>query len=282
MSGPRRGAGRNPTRNRGGRGGAASGPGGSGDLFSQSLDRLEAARRTEEEEEQVRQVLTGYSGGPDGMQPRYQPLPDAARNIFAMPPDDLQDLQMKLFAAGFYGNADFGDIMWQTPGPDTYDAFIRFLDHAADWTDSSGEPTPWFAALDQLAGTDVASARMDGALAGPDPEEPPFIPMQATRLSDPAGLRRLFDGAAESTLGRRLSPDQQRAFVALIHNLEKQTSDAQYAVQTADGTGGEATMMQPDLTAQALEFARREEPGLAAASDTSKTYEMFVDIIRGR
>lgn len=211
---------------------------------------------------------------PTNRVPHMVDIDKAARDVFVMPDDDLQQLQYKLFAAGFYGNARFEEIGWRTPGPETFMAFTKFLDFATEWRGNDGKEQPWFQVLDELAGTGTElDANAQSMMGGVEPT-------QVNQLTDPAALRTTFDRTAQSVLGRKLGSREQRAFVSMIHDLQRQTSSQLYGAQA--GGGGSVDVVQPSVEAQALEFARGQDPNLARANDTAKTYESFLNIIGGR
>lgn len=207
--------------------------------------------------------------------PSMQTVDRVARDVFVMPDDDLQQLQYKLFAAGFFGNSRFEEIGWRTPGPETFKAFTNFLDFAAEWRGNDGNEVPWFTVLDELAGTGAeldANAQTRMGEVGQ--------PTQTNQLTDPAALRTTFDRAAQTVLGRKLGTREQRTFVSMFQDMQRQASAQQFSAQ--QGPGGSVDVTQPSLEAQALEFARGQDPNLARANDTAKTYESFLNIIGGR
>jgi hypothetical protein len=209
----------------------------------------------------------GSAGGP-----RYASPSSMGSMIFAMPQDDLSDLQMRLFAAGFH-NGPFDAIEFGTADPATYASWERFLNFAAQWNDpqfsEDGEAAhwqkPWWEILDELAGTEGALERFGGGGGGGGRAVP-------VRLTDPTAIRAVFEQASQATLGRRLSVEDERRFVGLIHNMERTAAHSAAA-------GG--TYAQPAIDARAMEFAREEDPELAGAYDHVGQYGNLLSVILG-
>lgn len=182
------------------------------------------------------------------VQPRETTSLDLLEQIYEMDSDSLEDLQLRMYAAGFYGDTPLEDIRLGDPD----DAFAPWMDvvrRTAIESEVEGEPVSWGEVLDEAEQTAVLPE--SGGAAGQ--------PVKIT-LSDPAALSQMLDNVAPSTIGRELDEVDKQDFIALVHGMQREQ-------QTTQQAEGDATTTSVSPQARAEEFVRRQAPAEAAAHD---------------
>jgi len=182
--------------------------------------------------------------------------------IYAFPDDELSSLQLQMFAAGLFSTGtDLDDIEFGSADEQTFTAWRNLLRRAAR-TKSSGRNVTPFGLLEETLGR---AGGLEAALEGRADAA------GSTVVSDPVGLARQVNAVAEQVVGRRLDVDAQRAFVAIVHRMQRQG-------QTVQGApGGQATAV--DVGAQADQFVREQDPEGAAGMDSAGAYRGFLDAL---
>jgi hypothetical protein len=103
-----------------------------------------------------------------------------------------------------------------------------------------------------------------GVLEGPN--GPKLI-----RLADPAAVSEVLDNAAQQTLGRKATQDEERLFIAAFHQMQRRE---QYA------DSGE--VVSPDAGAQAKQFLTQNNANEAAGYNLVQQFNNFAQIMGGR
>jgi hypothetical protein len=161
------------------------------------------------------------------------------------------EVQRRMWVLGLYGS---GTPTWGKMDPATLAAATDFFGFAS----SDPETSPFQQLLDATAGNTMfpESAEANEAKAMD------LDPIQVI-LASPADLARLIDESYRTTLGKRATADDQRAFVAAFHAFQRDSAEAnaRYAMQAQDA-----------LEASAVSGERATVEGTAPMSQ-----ETFID-----
>ena len=238
-------------------------------------DELEPIRTSRPGESQTRPFHTQS-------EPELLTVEQTLGSMFDMDNDSLTNLQLRLFATGFYGNQDYEDIPFGIADVESVNAFRRFLTNAAMHTSHADGTDKQFRTWRQLLSSWVSQAGgLEAALADRMAEEEAQQPTFVVQLSDPAGISQSLNQMAERLIGRRsTSPEEQQRLVATIHNQQR---EAQLTAQRAqhEGGGGTVEVMQPDVGARAMQQIEQEHPDEVAAQ-TMRGYFDALDQFIGR
>lgn len=239
-----------------------------------------------EEDQNLLQLLTGQD--PWSMDPQEQeawmaqvqgrefPRDGVANTLFALEdrPDQLVTLQQKLFATGNYGPAAYEDIRWGTIGPETIDAFDKFLAFASRHQTSQGQKLSWQTLLDRLV---EAEGGLREALEGTVEDEQPTV---SINLSDPNAIVQTLDAVWQRNTGRKAPDEAKRRFVAVMHGLQR---NAQTTSQIGQQTPGAVTeVSQPNAEARAQALVDTEAPDESLAFQSLQAYQGLLQKIGGR
>lgn len=93
-------------------------------------------------------------------------------------------------------------------------------------------------------------------------------------LTDSATVRLQADQLGQSTLGRKLKPEEHAALVSFIHSLES-------GAQTAFAAPGSQTGENVDVASRIEEYLRREHPTEAGGKDVANQYDAFRSLLAG-
>lgn len=214
---------------------------------------------------QLRRSRTRFTT-PEQITAQLEPADQAVTRILQAPAAELRDYQRQLYIAGFY-QAPFEEIRWGFAGPETILAASRFMTFAADFRTEAGEQPPWWEVLGEIVD---ASGGQDAF--APDPQV-------VVDLSDPAWLGALVDSVYSRMAGRRASETDKRAFVALVHGLQRQQA-LTLASARAQTTGGLIEDVGVSPEAQAVEFVQEQAGGEVAVRDTVTAAESLTEAIR--
>lgn len=166
---------------------------------------------------------------------------DLLKTFFAWRPEQLRAVQAIMFAAGYYGDANVNDIRWGVADDQSFSAWSAAVASAARYRAAGRREGPEDIILNaaEAAGVDVDEFHKKMESLNPaewfGPEDLPnnilhkSDPIQVM-LSDPNALRQTIDRSAAAVLGRKATPAEQRAFVSMIHSVQR---TGQTALQTA-------------------------------------------------
>lgn len=208
--------------------------------------------------------------------------------------DELMENQRLLYAAGFYGDVDIAKVPWGVHDEASFQAWGQAVNRAASFYAAGRKLTVEqvlrTAARERLGADPNGAGGQGGAGA-------------VVSLSDPVGLGQLLDSTANSVLGRKATPAEQRMFVGIVHRLQRESQLAAQQSATpatvdtdrsgdlsaaevdsalaARGSGGATEVVQPSPEAQAAELLRQQNPAEAGAHDVADQFANFVGLLRG-
>lgn len=221
---------------------------------------------------EIGQASGGWRGTP-AVAPEIKRSSEAYKHIYAMPDEEVGELQRRLWAGGFYPpGADPEDVALGDRDPYTDNAWQSLVNRAAQFKNAGRDLTIW-EVLDM-----GANIRKEGG-AGGDGSGGGGRPPLVTELTNPEDLKYVAQRTAVSALGRALKPDELSRFISSFHGSQ-QTAQAQ-AYNAAGGAGG-SVVSAPDPTAAAASFARQAAPTEAGAHDFVKVYDVFSKMLGGR
>lgn len=203
---------------------------------------------------------------------------DELKTFFNWDPQYRKSIQAILFAAGYYGDKDIDEIKWGVADDDSFAAWSAAVASAARAYAAGQKLGPKDVILNaaEAAGVDVSLYREKMESQNPadwfGPEDlPDFITEKGNliqvMLSDPNGLRQTIDRSASAVLGRKATPAEQRAFVSMIHGVQRGGQTAlQRAEAGAQGGGGPGRALDtgPDSDYRARADAAIADPTSAA------------------
>lgn len=249
------------------------------------------------------------------------------QKFYQLDTSTLQHFQALLFAGGFYGQGvESTDIEWGQYDDNSFSAYANLIGRTAR-LNAAGEEITYNDVLREAAtasGVDMRQV-MDALRAGDEEvaeglltEQEDLASEVVTKqgdviqimLEDPNRLRATIDQSASAVLGRRATADEQRMFISMIYNLQRQ---GQTALQTAEpGTtyasvpGEIAAAAQedaaaaagldesipepedvvveyaaPDPEAQAEALLRQQNPAEAGAHDIALQFANFLEFLGG-
>lgn len=174
-------------------------------------------------------------------------------------------LQQRLYQAGFYGSASPNAVGIGSYNEQTVSAYRQAVLSAAQLVDS-GTPVTFDELLDQK--DPAAAAR------GQKQIQPGFV----AQYSDPQTVAAIAQQAAQTTLGRNLSTDEVKAFVAEFHTAEQKWNSNQKAAGTTAAAGKDTSQTSaPSAPAAADQFVQQGGRGTEAAGNKMADY---VNVIR--
>lgn len=91
--------------------------------------------------------------------------------------------------------------------------------------------------------------------------------------TDLALVQKTIDGAVQTTLGRGATDEEMRVFTEMYQKLERE------AVPSKRQRGEAYELMEPDLTAQALQFAETTSPAEAEASKIANASTRMMQVL---
>lgn len=91
--------------------------------------------------------------------------------------------------------------------------------------------------------------------------------------TDLALVQKTIDGAVQTTLGRGATDEEMRVFTEMYQKLERE------AVPSTRQRGEAYELMEPDLTAQALQFAETTSPAEAEASKIANASTRMMQVL---
>lgn len=178
-------------------------------------------------------------------------------------PDGFNDLQQKLFLAGFYDRSvKMEDIPFGSLDDTSLDAWYRLLQYTARYNEA-GQDVTWDEILDERA----------SQLLGPLREKQAQDRARGARtisLADPAGLALALDQVAQNVLGRKATADEQRMYVAAFHSMQSGAQSVEVG-----------TAINPDVQGQAEAMLRQNAPVEARGHDIANTFNNFLSILGG-
>lgn len=163
-------------------------------------------------------------------------------------PDQLRDLQTKLFRAGFYGSTPAGRVGWGTPDELTVQAYETALQRSAAFYSAGEKKTPSEVIQDairarQQSGVDQLAEA--GVIGGGN--------TYVINTDDPAALRQLTDRVGQAVIGKKpdaelrdkivasiraAQSEQQQNVAATREQQEHAIFDARVAQQSSGGVPG--------------------------------------------
>lgn len=244
---------------------------------------------------------------------------DLLKVFYRMTPDMTKRLQAILYAGGYFDSMNIEDIRWGNADDVSFTAWARAVRQAASITAAEGRDTTiqdvLFGAAraggidpEMPTGMLIEELEQLGAAEGMETVRPIEGDVISISLTDPNRLRKDIDDVATAVLGRKANPEEQRMFLALMHNQER---TGQTALQTAEpetifaeldpelleaaSTDPAAAMAleaslpdpedvtveyaQPDSAAQAEMLLRMQNPAEAGAHDIAIQFANFMDMI---
>lgn len=194
---------------------------------------------------------------------------DMMNRILQFTPQQLADLQFKMFQGGLYPKSmKPEDMAIGMRDPATLEAWQNLILMSAQYA-AGGSNMTLDEVLDSLvqtgAGLKALAANSGGGGGGGGG--------QPTILSDPAEIRAMSDQIGQQLLGRNLTDKEKESLVQAIHG-----SEAGYYAQAR---GGASTITQVNPQAQAMEFIKSNMAPEYAATQVASTYDMFRQIIGG-
>lgn len=198
------------------------------------------------QEDRVRPVATG----------KPEDLLTRPANWFAKDKKAFLELQQRLYIAGYYGAASKDSIPWGSFTAATQEAWLHLIE-ATQMAQKAGQ---------KLTPDDVLDQGVEGrqANAAKAPDSPLLIQHQ-----DPKAIGAALQQAAQSALGRDLSPQEVEHFIS-----EYKLAEDAYGRQrkTAnDAITGRVDVTAPDLTGEAQSFVR-EQHGAEAGAQNAGDY----------
>lgn len=175
--------------------------------------------------------------------------------LYSKDREELMALQRRLFAAGFYGNAELGDIEWGIPDATTQRAWESAVGRAANYFAAGKKVT-----IDDMIDETIQDRNELGLndLGAQDPYEDLVI-----SLSDPVSVAQQADILGQRIMGRRLRPEEQRLVIAALHSAERTNQMRAAELRNAEQFAG----VPPEIAAQ---FGIR--PGAAGSPGGISTF----------
>lgn len=211
-------------------------------------------------------------GGRKPTMPVVKRETEATKHLYAMPDEEVAELQRRLWAGGFYPpGTDPEEIALGDRDPYTDKAWLNAIDRAANFKNAGRDITIW-EAIDM-----GANIRKEGGLGadGSGTGRQPLV----VELANPEDLKFYAQRTAVSTLGRALRPDELNRFVSSFQ--QAQTSAQTQAYNQAGGAGG-TVVGAPSPTVAAEQFARQAAPVEAGAHDAVKVFDVVSKVLGGR
>lgn len=149
-------------------------------------------------------------------------------DFYKMGREELMRAQRLMFAGGFYGGADLSDIQFGVQDEASFAAWARVVSRAARFHGAGKKMT-----IPDILAEAARSGGMDDDGTGKTSST------KIVSLSDPVALQQTLNTTAQAVLGRKATVEEQRMFVALVHNMQ---TSSQVAAQSADEGGGGAVV----------------------------------------
>lgn len=222
---------------------------------------------------EIGQASGGWKGTP-AEAPEIKRSSEAYKHIYAMPDEEVGELQRRLWAGGFYPpGADPAEVALGDRDPYTDKAWQNLVDRAAQFKNSGRDLTVW-EVLDMGANLRKESGAGGDGSGGGSGRQP-----LVTELTNPEDLKYVAQRTAVGALGRALRPDELSRFISSFHGAQ-QTAQAQH-YNAAGGAGG-SVVSAPDPSAAAESFARQADPTAAGAHDYIRVFDSFSKLLGGR
>jgi hypothetical protein len=175
-------------------------------------------------------------------------------------------LQQRLYSAGFFGSASPQAIGIGSYNQQTVNAY-RSAVLAAVQLGDSGTPMTFDELLDQKDPSAAARAKK--------PIQPGFI----SEFSDPATVAAIAQQSAQQALGRNLTTEEVKSFVAEFHQQEQRFNNNRKAAAQTAATGADAsTEGAPSAQAAADQYVQQGGRGVEA---TGNRLADFAGILEG-
>lgn len=190
-----------------------------------------------------------------------RPVEDYYLDFYRKNPGDLEPLQKRLFAAGFYDpSLDWEDIRTGDWDGESDQAWKRAVDRAAVFYESGKKLT-----LDEVIDQSIR-ARAGG---GDKTKGKRGSGDAVIRLSHPDDIRTSAMKVSSKTLGRGWTEEELDRFVLTYQQMER-------AAQSAVNRGAAAVTAPPSVEAATERAARQANPTAAKATDMVGAYDMIV------
>lgn len=135
---------------------------------------------------------------------------DELKAMYQLPPDQLKDLQTKLFKGGYYSNATkISDIPLGSPDESTLHAYYSLLAEVGH-RNAAGQATNWQDALDSAAAADVGEKNK-----------------AQYQAIDPRDAAAVADQVAQQVFGRKATVDDQRYALSILNAAGQQAFTSQ-------------------------------------------------------
>lgn len=261
----------------------------------------------------LRDKLSGRDEVGDEGGVQYSTVGELLKRFYSMDPDRRRRLQALLYAGGFFGEADVDQIHWGEADEESFSAWAQLIARTARMN-AAGEETTFTDVLTEAATAAGIDLEVLGNLFGEGDEDDLEAYLdQATgqgdlvqlMLSDPNGLRQTIDRSASAVLGRRATPQEQQAFISMIHGIQTQGQlalqqyrgpfsgtlggdlsgetdvSAELGYNDAFPAGGDTVVSYaaPDEAATADALLRQQNPGEAGAHDVALQVANFLELL---
>lgn len=191
-----------------------------------------------------------------------------------MTPDELRDLQLKLYYSGAYADNVYkeGRLPSGMLDGETVQAYLNVLTVASR---EVGRNRSIADVLDQMSvdRADVVNSAIDAA-NGADGET---FPTASISVSDPAALAKAVDDAAKSVLGKKVSAADRQRFVAAVQGA--QTSEQSKSITAADANrqrAADAKGGQPGTGTSSGEQTFNQKMAEMAAAAKAEGFDVHV------
>lgn len=185
-------------------------------------------------------------------------IQDELKSIYKLPPDEIKDIKTKLWMAGYFGNTGIDEMDLENIDAQTFNALAEVMVQASRYY-AAGVDVTWRDLLARMA--------QDGPNADGKNPNPVHV-----ELTDPAALEETMRTLAPDIIGRRLSPEDVRAFIDGVHS-EETTQQTAAAAETDTTTFG----VSPE--ARARQFLRQRYPDEATASEWADRAQEWQDLL---
>lgn len=203
-------------------------------------------------------ILRGGSGRTDAMVARTPLYREGAEYVpSTLAVEDRARLQLAMRQAGLFTKKErFTVGVWDD---NTRNAYRRLLEYA------NGAGLTWQDALAEYAAAKAAGGAEEEEVRAP----------LVVKISNPADIRRAFDAALPSVIGRKLRPDEIERFTRAYQAQEAAEQRQIYAMDETGGTVVEGPSLQSFIADQAASI----DPAGKAEMDTIGAQEAFFSLL---
>lgn len=213
---------------------------------------------------------------PTGGSSRITPL-QLLQGLYDPGIDDetFRAIQEDLYMSGYFGNVGPEEVLWGNRNDQsTFDAWRGFVDDVATRAELGDTPNWW----------DILQAGVDGgSLTGrsmsPVPEEEELEPGTVFQLSDPQSLAQVLQSTAQRLIGRDVSGEEQRLFVAAVHELQR--SYQEQIVAAREPGSADIEVSAPDVQAQAESTVGSQHPDEVGAARLARQVGVLSQLLGG-